>query len=264
MKMASKLSFEEKEKKVWASLSKIKASGEKGFEGLICKLLQDITGLCFLLCCSGDQNGRDFNTNKIYVECKRYNKSKTFNKRELLGEVVQAQRSNPSLDAWILVATKKPSAQIVEAILNCCREKGLFFSFFSFSDGEPSTLLSLLASNIKETLEYIKKYDPKNINSVKKILEQTKKEERYESVIKDIKKIFSDPTVGFDNWRKSSHEYFLRSISSEDELFQNCNNQVVFIKNNENLICRVRFTVFFENWFDNLEKGNKICNYSAS
>jgi hypothetical protein len=66
----------------------IKAAGSKGFEGLIAKLLEKLTGYHFLLAKSGSQEGRDLSSrsekaNVIAVECKRYKAQTALDEREL-------------------------------------------------------------------------------------------------------------------------------------------------------------------------------------
>jgi hypothetical protein len=63
---------------------KQKPAGYDGFEGLVAKLLERLTGQCFYLSLSGRQEGRDLASNSLMVECKRYDDSTSLKSDELL------------------------------------------------------------------------------------------------------------------------------------------------------------------------------------
>src|SRR5437016_2093603 len=86
-------------------------TGPEGFEGLIARLLEKLTGRRFYLARSGSQAGRDIssdfqNCSIIAVECKRYGENTELDERRLLGELVQALQDIPDLDLWVLVASR--------------------------------------------------------------------------------------------------------------------------------------------------------------
>lgn len=100
-------------------IRQLTATGPKGFEGLIAKLLGKLTGHHFHLSLSGRQDGRDISSDYqrssvIAVECKRYAKETKFRDNELLGELTLAVRRIPALDLWVLVASRDVPSQLQE------------------------------------------------------------------------------------------------------------------------------------------------------
>lgn len=96
----------------------LRATGEKGFEGLVSGLLTALTGLRFYVSHSGDQGGRDAKTSlrsgiSIAVESKRYTQSTPLKARELIAEMQQVTASVPELDLWILATSKSVSEQLL-------------------------------------------------------------------------------------------------------------------------------------------------------
>ena len=139
------------------ALRNLYPTGIKGFEGLIAKLLSELTGRKFILSKSGSQHGRDlsmrhFNCNIVAVECKRYGSKTVLNESELLGKIAQALKDIPDLDLWVLVTTKSMNSQLFEALEQQCTLGGI--SFLSLSnDDEPSSLEILCAQAIKVVTE---------------------------------------------------------------------------------------------------------------
>jgi len=70
-----------------AALQLLPASGDRGFEGLVERLLTKLTGTSFLVRRSGSQQGRDIDSESVFVECKRYEESTELDERGLLTQV---------------------------------------------------------------------------------------------------------------------------------------------------------------------------------
>jgi len=95
----------------YSVLRKLEPSGIDGFEGLIASLLTALTKKQFFLATAGYQGGRDSSTAGIggifiAVECKRYCNDTALNDRQILGELEEVSQSFPSLDLWVLVASR--------------------------------------------------------------------------------------------------------------------------------------------------------------
>ncbi len=111
-------------------LATLPATGPRGFEGLVRRLLEELSGLRFHLARGGDQQGRDARANRpsggsVALECKRYQSSSPLEGRELIAELQQAHASLPSLDLWILGASREISDQILSGLEPFGRERGI-------------------------------------------------------------------------------------------------------------------------------------------
>ena len=108
-------------------LLKLRATGDNGFEGLIAKVLTDITGIPFRLAASGSQFGSDGSAVReedgISFECKRYEGK--IPKNEILSKIAELSQSPASVDAWILCATTEVSAQMAAEVNRHGRQFGI-------------------------------------------------------------------------------------------------------------------------------------------
>jgi hypothetical protein len=108
-------------------LKTLKHTGVSGFEGLVTVLFQEAIGQEFRLSSSGRQSGRDSASesgygNTIKVEAKHYRQTTPLNLRELISEIEEATSSDPSLDIWVLAASRSIDDQ-TERSLDAQAEK---------------------------------------------------------------------------------------------------------------------------------------------
>ena len=80
------------------ALRRLTPTGPDGFEGLIHRLVERLTGYSLYLARAGDQSGRDMRSGGAAastnaVECKRYGKSREFAQTELVGKLAEAKYS---------------------------------------------------------------------------------------------------------------------------------------------------------------------------
>lgn len=111
-------------------LRQLAATGTGGFEGLIQRLLTDLTGYQFYLAQSGTQLGRDMSSDRVNatvlaVECKRYGEDTELKKSELLGKVVEATAAIPRLDVWVLVASRDVPDQLYAALADLAEPRAI-------------------------------------------------------------------------------------------------------------------------------------------
>jgi hypothetical protein len=89
-------------------------------ERLATELVSGVSGLPVRRAVSGSQSGADAGganaLRAIRLEAKRYKDATAISEREVLGEVAQALRKDPCLEAWILVTTREAPEQIVSAV----------------------------------------------------------------------------------------------------------------------------------------------------
>ena len=108
-------------------LLELRATGNDGFEGLMARVLTDITGISFRLAASGSQFGRDGSAVReedgVSFECKRY--EDRIPRSEILAKIAELSLSSASVDAWFLCATSEVSAQIAGDVRRHGRQSGI-------------------------------------------------------------------------------------------------------------------------------------------
>ncbi len=96
------------------NLGKLQVELQKGDPSLLEKLAADLLGrlldVQILVSKAGFQHGGDAGTagrqdRHLRIECKRYSENTPLGERELQGEVDDAVKRDPSLEAWVLVST---------------------------------------------------------------------------------------------------------------------------------------------------------------
>ena len=90
-------------------------------ERLAGRLLASLVGVPFRHARSGDQGGGDGGVagaggRHLKYEARRYSENTTLDERRILGEIQQALRRNPYLEAWILITTREVPEQLEEAM----------------------------------------------------------------------------------------------------------------------------------------------------
>ena len=237
-------------------LCKITPSGEEGFEGLISKCLENLTGLSFRLSKSGYQGGRDlssneFGANRIAVECKRYKHTK-LNERELLGEIVQAKREILDLDLWILVTSSSVDSRLFESLKTASEEQGLFFYEISDSSIKDSELKSLLAHHSKLTISYLKSVGSKEeISLVRKELSQFKKEPRYTENLRKLIDVFCSPLVGYASFKAKNNLRLIEQLKSAGESRVQFGQYLNVLDDQESIIDRSNLQEKLSSWYEN-------------
>lgn len=106
--------------------AQLEAAGDKDFEKLSADLFSRLIGdIAVAVSKPGSQFGGDAGTaglrgRHLRLECKRYRESTHLSPRSLAGEVIEAVRADPWLEAWVLAATKSVS----ETERNLARDQG--------------------------------------------------------------------------------------------------------------------------------------------
>jgi len=113
------------------ALQALPPTGKGGFETLCALLLTKLTGTRFVAARSGQQNGRDLDSERaggwfVAVECKRYGATKV-SERELIAEISIANRREPGLDMWVLAASRDVDANTLQALHAHALDSGLDF-----------------------------------------------------------------------------------------------------------------------------------------
>lgn len=180
-------------------LREIVPTGKNGFEGLVAKLLGNLTGRHFYLARSGSQAGRDmrsdsFSGSVIAVECKRYGNNTELNKVELHDKLMQAVIDIPDLDLWVLVASRDIPDQLLTLLDKQAARQGVEFRAISAGDGSPNFLEALCAQGIQTVLEFLTSVLSKqDVQQIQCELENIAKSSNFESTIGLFKTVLHQP-----------------------------------------------------------------------
>lgn len=103
------------------ALRSLPPAGSRGFEGLLCDILVEVTKLGFGLAKSGPQDGSDvrslgLNLFEIALEAKRYGADTVLKVDALKAKLFESWNSGNGTDLWILAATRAISATDNEAL----------------------------------------------------------------------------------------------------------------------------------------------------
>ena len=204
-------------------LREIVPTGKNGFEGLVAKLLGNLTGRHFHLARSGSQAGRDMRSNNhggniIAVECKRYGKNTELNERELLAELAEAQLNIPDLDIWVLVTSRDIPDQLFTLLEQYAVKQGLEFRTISIEDGTPSSLEVLCTHEINITLDY---FTPLLSESAVKQLHDSLKSiikiSGFASILKHLQYDFEATNIGYEHWRTAQSKGLIDCFRNENK-----------------------------------------------
>lgn len=202
-------------------LRKISPAGKNGFEGLIARLLENLTGKAFYLARSGSQSGRDMKSDRhggsiIAVECKRYGKKTELKERELLAELVQASSGIPDLDIWVLVVSRNVPDQLLTLLDQQAVRQGIEFHAISAEDGSPSTLEALCAHGIQIVLGFLSPILSKqNAQQIQCELEKIAKKSDFGSTIERLQSSFAAARIGYEHWHVKQNEWLTQRLSTE-------------------------------------------------
>ena len=211
------------EKKVTEHLREIVPSGKNGFECIVSKLLEHLTGKHFYLARSGSQAGRDMRSDRhggniIAVECKRYGKSTELKERELLGELDQASINIPDLDLWVLVTSRDVPDQLLSALDEKAVREGVEFLAISAEDGSPSTLEALCVHGIQIVLDFFSSIlSEQEVQQIQCELEELAKSSDFELIIERLRNDFDSPLVGYEHWRVSQNAWLADCFRHENK-----------------------------------------------
>jgi hypothetical protein len=202
------------------ALRNLHPTGLDGFEGLIAKLLEKLTGQHFHLAQSGTQLGRDMsasrlNSNVVAVECKRYSSNTELNERELLGELVQVAQAIPDLDLWVLVTSRDIPSQLDESLRSAAHKLNITYFSISTNDGIPSSLEILCAQAPDLVNKYLE--NKKTKSSIYRTLINFAKSPDFNERVEKLRQQFISPIIGYDNWQGEQKKYFLKCLQSEKE-----------------------------------------------
>jgi hypothetical protein len=214
-------------------LRQVQPAGPDGFEGLIAKLLQALTGTPFNLASAGYQEGRDMSSrpqvgNVTAVECKRYGARK-LSLRELQGELVQVELAVRDLDLWVLVSSRDLDSRLTEGLHALAVENGHGFLAISAADGDPSSLEVLISFAPQVTANHPAILQISTTDEIRPLLHEIAGRPGFAASISALKEAVTSPLVGYENWRIQQNQNFLSTLKSEQQA-QACYGQPIQVE----------------------------------
>lgn len=234
------------------ALRKLHHSGQEGFEGLIAKLLETLTGRHFYLAQSGTQLGRDMsssgsNSDVIAVECRRYGSKTELDERELLGELEQVSTAISDLDLWVLIASRDIPSQIHESLRKKADKEDITCLSISTADGTPSSLEVLCAQAIDQVVNFLENQDKTSIyQSLAEIAEST----LFNHKVERLRNELTSPLVGYNLWKTEQNRFFLQCLQSETESRKEFGQPISVEEEGIRLIKREAAWVHLDKWFN--------------
>jgi len=192
-------------------LQQLDPAGPQGFEGLLAQLLERLTGLRLFLAKAGSQDGRDMSTGGfgdtwIAVESKRFQNSTSFNRRELLGELVEAARSSV-LDLWVLASTTRVPDQTISALREEGAARGIAIETLDAS-GQLGDLQVLCAAYEDEVTSFLGAIVAEE--EIRQLLKEIRAHPDFAPVLERLRERFSEGSIGYAQALTASRDY-LRS-----------------------------------------------------
>lgn len=201
-----------------------KPSGEDGFEGLIRKLLEQLTGQKFFLSLSGSQGGRDTASegtagSYIAAECKRYRPSTKLPIDDLLAKLCRAATSPCPPDIWIVVTTKRLGEQDHRILQDRSNKFGI--SYFSIdSEGDEISRLAALCSIAPELVcDHLRKngsnFKDNDAEDMLNYLTVLNNNDVITSVQQQLKTMLLNDAVGYDIWALKQNKWLTACLNSK-------------------------------------------------
>jgi hypothetical protein len=238
----------------------IKAAGQEGFEGLIAKLLEKLTGHHFYLAKSGSQEGRDLssrtaNANVIAVECKRYKPQTALGERDLSGEIVQVTRSIPDLDIWVLVTSRDVDSILNENLLQEIKRRNIEFVVIADDDSNPSTLEALCANSSQTVIDFLQaNSNTVDVAKIQGVLDKICAHNDFSIRLQALKDKLLSPLIGYENWRISQNRHLLSCFKSEADSRRDFGQPINVTDETVHVIKRTdlsqQLTDWYESWTD--------------
>ncbi len=142
----------------------------------------------------------------IAVESKRFQNSTSFNRRELLGELVEAARSSV-LDLWVLASTARVPDQIISALREEGAARGIAVETLDAS-GQLGDLQVLCAAYEDEVTSFLGAIVAEE--EIRQLLKGIRDHPDFAPVLERLRERFSEGSIGYAQALTASRDY-LRS-----------------------------------------------------
>ncbi|WPD24953.1 MAG: hypothetical protein SD837_10380 [Candidatus Electrothrix scaldis] len=232
---------------------KQKPAGYDGFEGLIAKLLERLTGQRFHLSRSGDQGGRDMASNFLMAECKDYKESTTLKIDDLLAKFATATLDTLKPDLWMVVTTKRLDEQYHNKIRQFSQQSGI--AYFSIdAQGEQQSFLAALCAYAPEiTVKHLQQYfaDQQEADDFLSYLQSLNENPEIAAKAERLKQELSSQNIGYDHWRDTQNAWLCKRLRNAAESKAAFSQNLAVRTEGQFFIHRKAAQEALNNWFDN-------------
>lgn len=205
-----------------AALQTLDPTGTDGFEGLVAKMLSDLTGVPFRPARSGPQRGRDLDSDPAspwfaVVECKRYRSDTKLDQRELIAEIIIATGEDPQIDIWILATSRSVDANVTRWLQEISRERGIDYLILQCgSVGDLGDLDVLCANASALVLQHCAPALPNGISELEAYLDAVCSVANFSARLQRIRNALDGGTVGLPTFRDRLNEKLGQAMLNED------------------------------------------------
>ena len=205
------------------ALQQLDAVGQKGFEGFIADLLRAETGLLFRVSRSGDQKGRDLDSDRaepwlVAVECKRYRYTTNLDERELRSEIEIAVSADPHLDLWLLATSRDVDANLDRNLQTIAAERGLDCAVLSCGSVDaPGSLDVLCAGHAEPSLHFIGEHSKAPIADVEAFLCNVQAHPNSAAIRNKVRRSLSAASVGLVTFRTGLNGRLTAAMADVDK-----------------------------------------------
>lgn len=226
-------------------------AGYDGFEGLIAKLLERLTGQSFHLSLSGRQEGRDMASNSLMAECKRYDDSTNLKSDELLVKFAAAILNRLKPDSWMVVTTKRLGEQHHNQLRQFSQENGVAYQSIDAQREEQSFLAALCAYAPEITVSHLQKYfrDQNEEDEFALYLQSLKENADVADKAEKLKQELSEQNIGYDHWRDTQNAWLCNRLRNKDESRAAFSQNIAMRAEGEFFIHRKAAQEALDNWF---------------
>ena len=239
------------------------ATGERGFEGLIRKVLEELTGLSFYLAAPGRQEGRDVASScgcKTYIvaECKRYDEQTALGSDELMVKMQRASRSMPQPDIFIVVTTKRLSDQHQRDLFNFASDIGISCLIIDAAGGDASMIASLCSISPQTVIEHFRtsRVDiaPGEEARIEEYLKNVRSSPAANKNISKLKNNIFNDASGYDLWKQKQNTWLVDVLKSEEESMASFSQDVAVLKDSRQVVKRGCVTHELNLWWESWPK----------
>ncbi|CAK8712104.1 MAG: hypothetical protein CDV28_10229 [Candidatus Electronema aureum] len=236
------------------------AAGQDGFEGLVAKLLERLTGQRFHLSRSGDQGGRDMASNFLMAECKRYDDATKLKSDELLAKFTAAAQNSLKPDLWMVVTTKRLSDQHHNPLRQFSQDSGIAYFSIDAQGEEKSFLAALCAYAPEITVRHLQKYfaDKQEADEFSSYLQSLKENKEVSDKSEKLKQELAAQNIGYDHWLEEQNAWLCGRLRNKDESKAAFSQNLAVRAEGEFFIPRKAAQEALDNWFANWHEQHKF------
>jgi hypothetical protein len=205
-----------------AALQALDPTGKDGFEGLVARMLSELTGVLFRPARSGPQRGRDLDSDPVspwfaVVECKRYRSDTKLDQRELIAEIHIATIEDPQIDIWILATSRNVDANVARWLQEISRDRGIDYLILQCgSQGVLGDLDVMCANASAFVLQHCASRLPTSKSDLETYLTAVSLEANFSARLQRIRNALNGGTVGLPTFRDLINEKLGQAMGNED------------------------------------------------